>query len=114
MYESTQQIEKVIVAAVLGPAGGGRADFRVLNITIGAVRKQELNHRTMAVERCVVQACGGIVETAGNHVDLSAFFQQQFGGVDVAVHASKNEGVIDDALPVLRPGVDVVDQRLLH
>ena len=42
--------------AILGPASGGGADFRVFHITIGAVGQEKFNHRAMTVECGVVQA----------------------------------------------------------
>ena len=47
------------MAAVVGPAGGGGVDIRVLQGTIRAVGEEKLNHRAMTIERRVMQARAG-------------------------------------------------------
>src|SRR5262249_17642011 len=61
------------MAPVFGPAGGGSADFGVLDVRISAAFDKKLHRGLVAVERCIVESCARIIETAGDGVDLSAF-----------------------------------------
>ena len=72
---SAQQVVKVWVAAVIGPAGGCGVDLGVLYVSIGAVVQEELDHRAMPVERCVMESRAGVIEAARDRIDLGAFVQ---------------------------------------
>ncbi len=48
------------MTTVVGPAGRGRSDFFILNIDIGAMLDEKLDHCPMAVVRRVVQACARV------------------------------------------------------
>jgi len=44
-----QQLAELRVAAVVGPARGRAADFCVLDVSVGAVVQEKLNHRPVSV-----------------------------------------------------------------
>ena len=67
----------------------------------------------MAIERRIVQTRAGVVEASGYRVDLRAFLQEQIRRIHVPVHAGIHEGVINDALPVIGPRIELGCQLLL-
>ena len=75
------------MSAIVGPACGRPANFRVFDVHVCALFDQELNHRPMAVECRVMQARAGIIKTSGDRVDLCTFLYEEFRSTDVAVHA---------------------------
>src|SRR5262245_9942478 len=96
-FSSLQEIANLKVPSVPGPTRWRVPDLFVLDIDVGSVLDQELNHVRMAVQSGVMQARPRVVKSSRNNVDLRALVQQQLRGVDVTMHAAINECVIQKA-----------------
>src|SRR5262250_1619516 len=92
-------------------AGTGCADFFILNTKVCAASEQEIHYGPMTIVGSVVQSGAGVIEPAGNCVDLRAFVQQQVGRGNVPADAGVYKRIVHDALPIVLPGSESRRQR---
>jgi hypothetical protein len=106
-------IPHLCVTTVVSPAGSCALNLLISDICVCAVFYEELNHRSMAINRGIVQARTRIVKTWRDGIDLRTFLQQQLCCIDAVVHASIDECVVDDVLRFVGPRVNLRLQLLL-
>src|SRR2546427_6089171 len=101
------------MSAIFCPPGGSSANFAVLDSHVCVLANEKLDHRLMAVKRRIVQTRAGIVKASRNDVDLCALSQEKLCCRNVAVHASIDEGIVENALAIIRPRGELCRQLLL-
>src|SRR5262245_29050859 len=101
------------MSPMVSPARCVRSNLSILHLTVRPLQQEELNHRPMSIERGVMQPRSRVIKPSRHHIDLSALVQEQPCSINVAMHAGKDKGVVDDALTILRPRLNPVGQLLL-
>ncbi len=63
------------MTAMVGPTGGRRINLGVSDIHVSTLLDEELDHSSMAVERCVMEARARVIKARWDSVDLRPVFQ---------------------------------------